>query len=287
MNPRANLLRWFFALAICASPAAREVTASDAPAKTSGEQLICQVLAACDTTASEMTRARERFAEFRRRLEQGDLAPASADGPKGGSVQRRARLIHEFIHAEILRGKFDPAGSDLAVTLAGGPFNCATVSALFLALAADFGIEARAVSVTGHVWCRVTAENYAFDVETTAKQWFTIARQNAAGGPGSASTAWQEHLRRARAGRVLDPTTFLAIFHFNRGVSLLRSGRLSDAALANLRAIALDLHCRPAWENLFAAAQGWSQNWAEIAATERMKRSAVTTAATEAARFSP
>jgi hypothetical protein len=234
-----------------------------------------------------MAHARERFAEFRRRLKLGELANRSLDDGSRGSVQRRARLIHEFIHTEILRGKFDPAGSDLAVALAGGPFNCASVSALFLALAADFGIEAQAVSVTGHVWCRVTAEEYAFDVETTARQWFTIARQNAAGGPGAASAAWQEHLRRSRAGRVLEPTSFLAIFHFNRGVSLLRSGRLGDAALANLRAIALDLRCQPAWENLFAAAQGWSQNWAGIAATERMKRSAVTTAATEAGRFSP
>ena len=291
MNLRRYLLWLPYALAICAPTATSQAVASGAPAKSSGDQLICQVLAACGTTDRETARARERFAEFRRRLELGNLAGAPVGSPVGSAVgdsaQRRARLIHEFIHTEILRGKFDPAGSDLAVTLAGGPFNCASVSALFLALAADLGVEAQAVSVTGHVWCRVTAEDYAFDVETTARQWFTIARQNAAGGPDAASTAWQEHLRRSRAGRVLDQTSFLAIFHFNRGVSLLRSGRLGDAALANLRAIALDYRCRPAWENLWSAVLGWSQNWTEIVATQRLRRSALTATATEAVRFSP
>jgi len=291
MNRRRYLLWLSFALAICALTATSQAVASDAPVKTSGDQLICQVLAACGTTDRETTRARERFAEFRRQLELSDLAGVSVGSPVGsavgGSAQRRARLIHEFIHAEILRGKFDPAGSDLAAALAGGPFNCASVSALFLALAADLGVKAQAVSVTGHVWCRVTAEEYAFDVETTARQWFTIARQNAAGGLGASGTAWQEHLRRSRAGRELDETAFLAIFHFNRGVSLLRSGRLGDAALANLRAISLDIRCRPAWENLWSAAHGWSRSWTLLASTQRLRRSALTSAASDAVGFSP
>ena len=289
MNLRRYLLWLPYALAICAD---RYVAGrgEQRTAKSSGDQLICQVLAACGTTDRETARAANVLQSFAAGSSWA-ISPHPVGSPVGSAVgdsaQRRARLIHEFIHTAILRGKFDPAGSDLAVTLAGGPFNCASVSALFLALAADLGVEAQAVSVTGHVWCRVTAEDYAFDVETTARQWFTIARQNAAGGPGAASTAWQEHLRRSRAGRVLDQTSFLAIFHFNRGVSLLRSGRLGDAAVANLRAIALDFRCRPAWENLWSAVLGWSQNWTEIVATQRLRRSALTATATEAVRFSP
>jgi hypothetical protein len=279
MIRRSSILCLSFALVICAPGAVSQAVASNALARKSGDDLVCQVLAACGTTACESSRALDRFAAFRRQLTLSDRVM--------GSTQRRARLIHEFVHAEILRGKFDPAGSDLAVALAGGPFNCASASALFLALATDFGVEAQAISVTGHVWCRVTENDYAFDVETTSRQWFTIARQNAAGGPGAASTAWHEHLRRSRAGRVLDGTAFLAIFHFNRGVSLLRGGKFGDASLANLRAIALDPRCRPAWENLLCGVQAWSQSWTELASTRYLRQSLPTTAAAEAGRFSP
>ena len=81
------------------------------------------------------------------------------------------------MHAEILRGKYDVAGSDLSVTLAGGPFNCATATALFLALAERFDLAAQAVSVVGHVWCRVTAGDEFFDVETTCPDWFAVAQR--------------------------------------------------------------------------------------------------------------
>jgi hypothetical protein len=168
------------------------------------------------------------------------------------SARQRARAIHAFMHAHILRGRYEARASDLAGALAGGAYNCAASSALFLALAREFGLEAQAVSVAGHVWCRVTSHGERSDVETTCPEWFEVLEQ-ADAAAGSDSAVWREHCARAAQARALDEHAFLAVFHFNRGVALYRQRQFVASAAANLTAISLDPACAPARENLAAS----------------------------------
>ena len=173
------------------------------------------------------------------------------------------------MHAQILRGTYKASASDPGAALGGGSYNCASAAALLVALAREFGIDAYPVSVVGHVWCRVKTPSGPFDVETTCRDWFLLAdRRTAAGSAGSSghSPAWQEHVRRAAVARRLDERAFLAIFHYNRGVGMLRQGQFPAAAMANLVALCLDWRCQPAYGNLAAALRGWS-----LARTERGK----------------
>lgn len=174
-----------------------------------------------------------------------------------GDARSRAQAIHEFAHAEILRGPYVASGSELAVTLAGGPFNCATSSAVFLALAREFDLDAHGVAVPGHVWCRVTSGDAPFDVETTCPDWFALQNRGPERLHGPALGVWQQHLARAARARRLDEPAFLAVFHFNRGVRLFRERQFAASAEANLAALALDPNCTAACENL-AASVRWS-----------------------------
>jgi len=162
-------------------------------------------------------------------------------------------VVHAFLHKHVLRGTYEASASNIGVALDGGPFNCAAASALFLVLATDCGIDAQPMSVRGHVWCRVTDGRNTFDVETTCRDWFAIFDRYATVPDDRVSAAMAAHRRRSATGRVLSTRQLLAIFHFNRGVTLLRHSRFPDAALANLRALVLDPRCRPAYENLLAA----------------------------------
>jgi hypothetical protein len=182
-------------------------------------------------------------------------AKLRARGTVAGDSRQKAQVIHAYVRNEILRGKFDAAESDLGVALSGGSFNCASASALFLAMAREFELDARAVSVLGHVWCRVKTEQGTLEVETTARDWFAREAAGEAASPQERSPLYQEHLRRVAQSRPLDDAEFLAIFHYNRGVGLFRAGRLGDAAAANLAALVLDPACRPAYENFAACAQ--------------------------------
>lgn len=187
----------------------------------------------------------------------------------GGDARSRARAVHAFLHQHALRGTYEPGASDLGVALDGGPFNCAAASALFLVLATECGVDAHTVAVRGHVWCRVGQGGKTFDVETTCRNWFEIADRYAGLSTENVSAAMAAHRRRAGRGQVLSERQFLAIFHFNRGVTLLRQSRFDAAALANLRALILDPLCRPAYENLLAAVN----NYAASAANDGHVRS--------------
>jgi hypothetical protein len=180
-----------------------------------------------------------------------------ASGNVFGNPRQQAQAIHKFIHARILRGRYETGGSNLAAALAGGPFNCATASVLFLAIAADFDLDAHAVAVPGHVWCRVVTAGSSFDVETTCRNWFEFAAgERVEDDPASPFMA--EHARRSASARELDEHALIAVFHYNRGVRLLREERFPEATFANLRALTLDPRCTSAHDNLLATINNWS-----------------------------
>lgn len=174
----------------------------------------------------------------------------------GGDARDRARAVHAFLHKRVLRGTYRASASDIGVALDGGPFNCAAASALFLTMASHSGLDTQLVSVRGHVWCRVSDAAESFAVETTCRDWFEIADRYAGVPTQKVSAAMAAHRHRSTTGRVLSERQFLAIFHYNQGVTLLREQKFQAAALANLRALALDPNCRPAQQNLAAAKSG-------------------------------
>jgi hypothetical protein len=220
------------------------------PVGSASSQLVCAALAASAHDAASVGRWQNKFEQFARRMRSSDRMH--------GTPGERARAIHAFLHAEILRGKYDAATSDLASALAGGPFNCASATALWIALARECGLDARAVSVVGHVWCRLDLAGEPFDVETTSRDWFLLADRRAQDPALAVTPAYQDHLRRRAVARELDERALVAIFHYNRGVRLLREGRFLAAANANLAALALDGQCQPAYGNLAAALVGLS-----------------------------
>ena len=215
-----------------------------------GSKLVRAVLRAGGNSAAEPRQAECDFRSFAGQLrESGDVF---------GDERQRAEAIHRFVHEQILRGNYETSANDLGVTLAGGPFNCATASVLFLALAADFDLDARAVVVPGHVWCRVTDPRGTFDVETTCRGWFEVAASERANMPSEMTQFMAEHQRRASIARVLDRPGLVAIFHYNRGVRYLKEQQFSAAATANLQALELDPRCAPAYDNLLATINNWS-----------------------------
>jgi hypothetical protein len=233
------------------APRGAEQTDRPNPAAAS---LVLQVAAACGHSPETAARVESELAA---RIEQ-----LRSRGTVVGDARSRALAIHEFIHAEILRGKYDPAASDVAMVLAGGSYNCASVSALFLTLAQAFEVEATAASVVGHVWCRVKTDAGPLDVETTCRDWFILEASRAHLTPAEharQSQAWQDHRERISRARKLDQSAFLAVFHYNRGVGLLRKSQFAAAVAANLAALQLDWRCQPAYGNLWAALQGWSR----------------------------
>jgi len=195
--------------------------------------------------------APDRIDHYTQRLAQ--LGRTVREKCNGTDARQQARAIHAFLHQRVLRGKYQPSASHIGAALDGGPFNCAAASGLFLMLAAECGLEADAVSVRGHVWVRVNNAGDSFDVESTCDNWFDIADRYAGVATSDVSPAMAEHRRRVATGRVLSQSEFLAIFHYNRGVTFLRQHQFAAAAEANRRALALDPNCQPAAENLAAA----------------------------------
>ncbi|REK19135.1 MAG: hypothetical protein DWQ37_01715 [Planctomycetota bacterium] len=190
-----------------------------------------------------------RLDHYAARLDALAAEYAPRDDPQT-SPRERAAAIHAYLHQHVLRGKYLASASDLGDVLDGGPFNCAAASALFLTLAARVGLDARPVSVKGHVWCRVGRGAETFDIETTCREWFAIAKRDEHLPTAAVPPAMAEHRHRVATGRELSDRAFRAIFHFNRGVTLIRQGRFPAAAAANRQALALDPACRPAAENL-------------------------------------
>jgi hypothetical protein len=183
---------------------------------------------------------------------EGLAAKFAAGHVPSGDIRSRAKSIHDFLHRRVLTGTYRADASNLAVALDGGAFNCAAATALFLVLAERAGVEARAVSTRGHVWCRVSDGQQTFDIETTCRDWFAVVDGWQHLPDEQVPTAMVTHRQRVRTGRELTPRELVAVFHFNRGVTHLRHNQLDRAMEANLTAMAYDPQCRPASENFTA-----------------------------------
>ncbi len=230
----------------------------EVPTCCKSDSLVRSLLEAGGSTSAEATQGVHQFRTFAEQFR--------ACSPLAAGERQQARAIHKFIHEQILGGNYDATAGDLAVVLDGGPYNCATASAVFLALASEVGLKAHAVAVPGHVWCRVEGNDETFDIETTCLDWFELLASDDGVDKQPSKGILAEHRGRAVAGRILDEVALVAVFHYNRGVRLFRSGRYLAAAEANLVALAFDPTCEPAFNNLLGAFNDWSL---ELAAAGR------------------
>jgi len=153
-----------------------------------------------------------------------------------GDARQRAAALHTALHQHFLLGPYQATASSITKPITGRPYNCTSATAIYLALAIEFDLDARAVSMPGHVWCRVYFGDAALDVETCSPGW-------------SLNDAEQH----APCARLLDHQDFLALVYFNHGVQLHRQGRFAEAITANRRALELDAALQPAQANLLAA----------------------------------
>ena len=200
--------------------AATTVDNADHVPPLTGRALIRRVAQACGHDQATVARCERQFLAFVDQL-RSQAVPA-------GNARARAAAVHAFMHEAILRGTYKAPASDLAVALDGGPYNCASATALLVALLREFDVAAEPVSVVGHVWCRIDTQHGRMAIETTCKDWFVLARRRENLTPQQRAqqpAVWQEHDRRVAQGRGLEETAFVAIFHYNRGVRMLRQGR--------------------------------------------------------------
>jgi hypothetical protein len=204
-------------------------------ARTSAEQLLSQMAQAAGASNAAVELAIAQYdaatAEFR------------ANEPVFPTSLSKARFLHALLHRRILQGPYQASANSVATALTGGPYNCASATAIYLALAKDFGLRAEAVAAPGHVWCRVSEIDVSFDVETTQVDWHARGRSRTP---------------RCNSGRTLDDAGLVALVHYNQGVRLHRQFRFVDAIAANRQALAIDPHCPQARDNLLAAIHNWS-----------------------------
>lgn len=83
----------------------------------------------------------------------------------------KTRVVYEFMHREILTGKYDLNLSSLAASFDRGVFNCVSATILFGALAHEVGLTVAGLETTGHAKSRVFFDQEYLDIETTCTKW--------------------------------------------------------------------------------------------------------------------
>lgn len=202
-------------------------------AQSSAQQLLSDVARAAGASDAAIELALARY--------HAATAVYRASEPAFATSWQKACFLHALLHRHMLQGPYQAAASSVTTALAGGPYNCASATALYLALARDFGLQAEGVAAPGHVWCRVDEADASFDVETTQVDWHERLQA-----------------RNCRSGRPLDDARLVALVHYNQGVRLHRECRFVEAIASNRQALALDPDSPQARDNLLAVIHNWS-----------------------------
>ncbi len=212
--------------------------------------------------------------------------------PEQAGQEEKAQRILEMLHRRVLTGGYELGATELPSALDDGRFNCVSATVLFVCLAKDLGLDARAVESTGHVAAEVLLHGKPVRVETTCSRWFRLSaeqrkRQSAAIAgrqrqmPGYRPVEPLPHSGR-RAGdravsaghkplaaqpdsppRAITPVQLVAAIYYNRGVDLLLAEQFEAAASCNAKALLLDRQNRLAWGNLLATLNNWAVHLAK------------------------
>ncbi len=157
----------------------------------------------------------------------------------------QAATLFRFMHAEILRGRFEPGLYDVARTISDGHSNCLTATILFQSLCQRFSLPAQAVWQPTHVCCWLSESEYeGLAVETTTPKWNDAlrARESIADVPA----------------RFLTQTELIAKVFYNRGVEALHRRWFSTALSATWASCLLDSDDGQAQMNLRACLNNWA-----------------------------
>ena len=200
--------------------------------------------------AGVLSDCNDRLRRHRRRLGRLDVV--------GASPKQRARIVHQFMHAEILTGGYEKHGTSVAGALRRGSFNCVSSSILFRCLCAEIGLSTVAVETSGHVWIRLVGPGPRTNIQTTVVRWQDATQA----GPrpltrrsGSTHRARSTHRVSSgqRPAREIGDLELVAMIFYNRGVDLLHQRKYVAAAELNRTALKLDPQSLAARANLLAA----------------------------------
>lgn len=89
------------------------------------------------------------------------------------SPYRRARKLHEFLHARVFR-RYDSTADGLDSILEHGEYNCLSASLLYGLLGRSLGLEVQVVEIPRHVYVRFFLDQRRVEVESTAHNGFDL-----------------------------------------------------------------------------------------------------------------
>lgn len=165
--------------------------------------------------------------------------------PSGPSIAR-LRAIHDGLHEQIFKGRYDAAASDLRLALAKGDFNCLSALVLFVDLCESADLPMEIWLTRGHVFLRVVCDAEVLELEPATPQW------------NIRMAARRLTLSANRAARRITPIELLGKFFYNRGVELLKDRQFAEGIELLTTSLALDPADVDARANLVAGLNNWA-----------------------------
>ncbi len=214
--------------------------------------------------------------------------------------QQRARFIFEYMHHNILTGKYSLNNSSLVALFENGVFNCVSATILYNILAKDIDLTVLALETTGHTKSRVFFLDGFLDIETTCVNWdllpdrmrclstrYTLPpntrelikssgfatekspslnKQKVS--EGQFITPEEAQARRLvlsgrRIMREIDDIQIIAMIYYNRGVDFYQEKSYNKALAAYLKALCLDSGNKTILRNFKATINNWAIQLAE------------------------
>ena len=201
-----------------------------------------------DTSA--LRHYRNRVAAWAEELRQNNRM----DGPQ----RRQVEMIFEFLHRNILYGKYNIECTDLRQALDQGRFNCVSATVLFNCLAGEFGYSCCALETPGHALSRVYLPDGPLDVETTCPRWFHLQHDPIKQTEALEKTIGRKSVDDKSKLREISPIQLTAMIYYNRGVDFLTEKRFAQATAANAKALRLDPLNSTARGNFLATINNWA-----------------------------
>jgi tetratricopeptide (TPR) repeat protein len=202
-----------------------------------------------DDTAA-LRHYRERIAAWAEELRQNNRMD--------GSHRRQVEVIFEFLHRNILYGKYNIECTDLRQALDEGRFNCVSATVLFNCLAGEFGYSCCALETPGHALSRVYLPDGPLDVETTCPRWFHLQHDPVKQVEALEKTIGRKSMNDKSMLREISPIQLTAMIYYNRGVDFLAEKRFAEATAANSKALRLDPLNGTARGNFLATINNWA-----------------------------
>lgn len=185
---------------------------------------------------------RQQFAELCDRFR--------AQHRRTASTRELAVAVLEFLHREILTGKYQLKTTRVDQALITGRYNCVASTILFRCLSAELGATPVVMATSSHVFCRYLGPD-RLAVETTCPDWFAL--------PVDSDIFTNHPANQADVDvRTLSDVEVLGKLFYNRATDKLELQEFAAACELLRTSMALDPADGAARENLLAAINNWS-----------------------------